>query len=71
MLATDLQAHLKLLPDMKNMASTGFNELSEEHRALLRSIIISCADLSDQGKDWATSRKSVVSIKILNYHLLL
>ncbi|XP_046664181.1 cGMP-dependent 3',5'-cyclic phosphodiesterase-like isoform X2 [Homalodisca vitripennis] len=55
-LATDLAVHFKLLPEEKQMAEAGFDRFNSRHKELLRSVIISCADLSDQSKDWATVR---------------
>uniref|UniRef100_A0A1B6KGS0 PDEase domain-containing protein n=2 Tax=Graphocephala atropunctata TaxID=36148 RepID=A0A1B6KGS0_9HEMI len=55
-LVTDLAIHLRLVPEEKQMVAAGFDRLSSRHRELLRSVIISCADLSDQSKDWATVR---------------
>ncbi|KAG8247469.1 cGMP-dependent 3',5'-cyclic phosphodiesterase [Homalodisca vitripennis] len=52
-LATDMVVHFKMLKEEKQMAVSGFDENNERHRELLRSLIISCADISDQTKDWA------------------
>uniref|UniRef100_A0A1B6ENQ4 PDEase domain-containing protein n=1 Tax=Cuerna arida TaxID=1464854 RepID=A0A1B6ENQ4_9HEMI len=59
-LATDLAVHFTLVPEEKQMAEEGFDKFNSRHQELLRSVIISCADLSDQSKDWATVRAVAV-----------
>lgn len=56
-LATDMVVHFRLLNEEKGMAANGFDKNNRRHRELLRSLIISCADISDQTKDWSMCRK--------------
>jgi len=57
-LATDLTTHFKTLPEEQTMAREGFNPANNHDHTLLRSVIISSADLSDLSKDWSVTRKS-------------
>ncbi|XP_054260825.1 cGMP-dependent 3',5'-cyclic phosphodiesterase-like [Macrosteles quadrilineatus] len=56
-LATDMVVHFKMLPEEKQMSVSGFDESRDRHRELLRGLIISCADISDQTKDWTMCRR--------------
>lgn len=64
--ATDMVVHFKMLSEEKEMAETGFESKNERHRELLRSLIISCADISDQTKDWTMCRNVAVSLRHVN-----
>ncbi|KAG8227337.1 hypothetical protein J437_LFUL003326 [Ladona fulva] len=56
-LATDLAQHLRIINDQKKLITDGFDSSSEQHRALLLSLLMSCCDLSDQTKNWTISKK--------------
>lgn len=55
-LATDLANHLKYVGRQLNMSRVGYNRHSKQDRFLLISLLMTCADLSDQTKDWANTR---------------
>ncbi|XP_054264353.1 cGMP-dependent 3',5'-cyclic phosphodiesterase-like isoform X2 [Macrosteles quadrilineatus] len=57
-LATDLKKHFQVLLEEQTMASEGYNRTNARHRELLRSVVISSADLSDLTKGRRTVRKS-------------
>ncbi|TGZ65570.1 hypothetical protein CRM22_005796 [Opisthorchis felineus] len=57
-LATDLEAHVKLLPKIRQMSRDGYDSLNEEHRHMLLSLVATASDLSDQCKSWLNSRKA-------------
>lgn len=68
--ATDLAHHIRLVQDQEKMASEGFDNSSSRHRQLLLFLLMTCADLSDQTKDWKVSRTTAVSfIKVELYYL--
>ncbi|XP_066261822.1 cGMP-dependent 3',5'-cyclic phosphodiesterase-like isoform X2 [Euwallacea similis] len=56
-LATDLAAHYKIHSRQLTMAQEGFNKTNPEHRYYLASLLMTCADLSDQTKDWTETKK--------------
>lgn len=57
--------HFRLLDEEKAMVASGFDKKNRRHRELLRSLIISCADISDQTKDWAMCRKVAVIVDLV------
>ncbi|OON23881.1 3'5'-cyclic nucleotide phosphodiesterase [Opisthorchis viverrini] len=57
-LATDLEAHMKLIPKLRQMSRDGYDSSSEEHRHMLLSLVATASDLSDQCKSWFNSRKA-------------
>uniref|UniRef100_A0A6A7FW97 Phosphodiesterase n=1 Tax=Hirondellea gigas TaxID=1518452 RepID=A0A6A7FW97_9CRUS len=56
-LATDLAHHLRLLGELKEMATNGYDSTIPRHRHLFICLIMTSADLSDQTKDWDSSRQ--------------
>lgn len=55
-LATDLGLHLNLVKDQEKMADSGFIRSNKRHQYLLRSLLITCSDLSDQAKCFSNSK---------------
>ncbi|CAD5124731.1 DgyrCDS13001 [Dimorphilus gyrociliatus] len=55
-LATDLGLHLNLVKDQEKMADSGFVKTNKKHQYLLRSLLITCSDLSDQAKCFSNSK---------------
>lgn len=58
--ATDLAHHIRLVQDQEKMAEEGFQLNNHRHRQLLLFLLMTCADLSDQTKDWKVSRTTAV-----------
>jgi len=57
-LATDIAHHLRILPELNDMAANGgYNPGLPHHRSLLSSLIMTASDLSDQTKDWKNSKQ--------------
>jgi len=56
-LSTDIAHHLRVLPDMVEMARSGYDPASAHHHNLLSSLIMTSSDLSDQTKDWTNSKQ--------------
>ncbi|XP_064481754.1 cGMP-dependent 3',5'-cyclic phosphodiesterase-like isoform X2 [Ornithodoros turicata] len=56
-LATDLAHHFRIIDELKEMAVEGYNFDNQKHHNLLRSMLVTCCDLSDQTKDWRSSKK--------------
>ncbi|XP_058269463.1 cGMP-dependent 3',5'-cyclic phosphodiesterase isoform X2 [Hemibagrus wyckioides] len=56
-LATDLAHHLRIFKDLQKMAEAGYNPKSQTHHSLLLCLLMTSCDLSDQTKDWKTTRK--------------
>ncbi|XP_034024080.1 cGMP-dependent 3',5'-cyclic phosphodiesterase isoform X2 [Thalassophryne amazonica] len=56
-LATDLAHHLRIFKDLQKMADDGYNPKSQNHRSMLLCLLMTSCDLSDQTKDWKTTRK--------------
>ncbi|XP_017279471.1 cGMP-dependent 3',5'-cyclic phosphodiesterase isoform X2 [Kryptolebias marmoratus] len=56
-LATDLAHHLRIFKDLQKMADDGYNTKSRTHHSLLLCLLMTSCDLSDQTKDWKTTRK--------------
>uniref|UniRef100_A0A3P9Q1M2 Phosphodiesterase n=1 Tax=Poecilia reticulata TaxID=8081 RepID=A0A3P9Q1M2_POERE len=56
-LATDLAHHLRIFKDLQRMADDGYNTKSRTHHSLLLCLLMTSCDLSDQTKDWKTTRK--------------
>ncbi|XP_037072409.1 LOW QUALITY PROTEIN: cGMP-dependent 3',5'-cyclic phosphodiesterase-like [Pollicipes pollicipes] len=57
-LATDLSQHLRIMPELEAMAATGYCPSKPRHRRLLRSLLMTSADLSDHTKRWLSSKKA-------------
>ncbi|XP_035224844.1 cGMP-dependent 3',5'-cyclic phosphodiesterase-like isoform X2 [Stegodyphus dumicola] len=55
-LATDLAHHLRIIEDIETMIK-GFDVDNQKHHQLLLCLLITCCDLSDQTKDWKSSKK--------------
>ncbi|XP_023014111.1 cGMP-dependent 3',5'-cyclic phosphodiesterase [Leptinotarsa decemlineata] len=56
-LATDLATHYRIHSRQLAMAQEGYNKTNPEHRYYLCSLLMTCADLSDQTKDWPETKK--------------
>ncbi|XP_048838063.1 cGMP-dependent 3',5'-cyclic phosphodiesterase isoform X1 [Brienomyrus brachyistius] len=56
-LATDLAHHLRIFKDLQKMADAGYSPKNHNHRSLLLCLLMTSCDLSDQTKDWKTTRK--------------
>lgn len=70
-LATDLAHHLSIFPKLSNLVTTGFDTTRADHHKLLLFLIMTSADLSDQTKNWKSSRNAAVRHAIqFNYTTL-
>ncbi|KAJ8920746.1 hypothetical protein NQ315_004886, partial [Exocentrus adspersus] len=56
-LATDLATHYNIHSRQLAMAEQGYTKTNPEHRYYLCSLLMTCADLSDQTKDWAETKR--------------
>ncbi|XP_067009440.1 cGMP-dependent 3',5'-cyclic phosphodiesterase [Anabrus simplex] len=56
-LATDLAQHIRIFAEQQEMLNDGYDKNNEKHKRLLLSLLMTCSDLSDQTKDWKTSKK--------------
>ncbi|XP_022254452.1 cGMP-dependent 3',5'-cyclic phosphodiesterase-like isoform X2 [Limulus polyphemus] len=56
-LATDLAHHLRIMKDIGEMAEVGYSSDDPQHHKLLLSLLVTACDLSDQTKDWPSSKK--------------
>ncbi|KAJ8028821.1 cGMP-dependent 3',5'-cyclic phosphodiesterase [Holothuria leucospilota] len=56
-LATDLAHHLRIITDLKKMAKDGYNKSDPNHHQLLLCLLMTSCDLSDQTKNWPTTKK--------------
>ncbi|XP_030637054.1 cGMP-dependent 3',5'-cyclic phosphodiesterase [Chanos chanos] len=56
-LATDLAHHLRILGDLRKMAEEGYDNTNLQHHNLLLCLLMTSCDLSDQTKEWRTTRK--------------
>ncbi|XP_071847542.1 cGMP-dependent 3',5'-cyclic phosphodiesterase-like isoform X2 [Apostichopus japonicus] len=56
-LATDLAHHLRIINELKQMASDGYVKSNPRHRQLLMCLLMTSSDLSDQTKNWMTTKK--------------
>ncbi|CAL1294152.1 unnamed protein product [Larinioides sclopetarius] len=56
-LATDLAHHLRIVEGVETMAREGYDVDNPSHHQLLLCLLITCCDLSDQTKDWKSSKK--------------
>lgn len=64
-LATDLAHHLRIFCKLRDMVESGYDAGRPEHHQLLLYLIMTAADLSDQTKDWKSSRNAAVSLCIV------
>ncbi|XP_063234184.1 cGMP-dependent 3',5'-cyclic phosphodiesterase-like [Bacillus rossius redtenbacheri] len=55
-LATDLASHFRLFSEQQALASGGLPRGDPRHKNLLLSLLMTASDLSDQTKDWRTSK---------------
>lgn len=62
-LATDLRHHLEILPDLEKMAKKSIDpaNCSKEEKNLLICLLMTSSDISDQTKDWYTTKSTAVS----------
>ncbi|CAH0557009.1 unnamed protein product [Brassicogethes aeneus] len=56
-LATDLASHYKIHNKQLIMATEGYHPKDPEHRYILACLLMTCADLSDQTKDWIETKR--------------
>ncbi|XP_044745225.1 cGMP-dependent 3',5'-cyclic phosphodiesterase-like [Coccinella septempunctata] len=56
-LSTDLSIHLKLLYKQKKICTEFYQNFNSAHRYYLCSLLMTAADLSDFGKDWANTKR--------------
>ncbi len=49
--------HLGLLPQQKQMANEGYEPTNPTHHKLLRCLMMTACDFSDQTKDWVSSKR--------------
>lgn len=56
-LATDLAHHIRIIEDIKKVQQEGFDKENYHHHQLLLCLLVTCSDLSDQTKDWKSSKK--------------
>ncbi|XP_071484459.1 cGMP-dependent 3',5'-cyclic phosphodiesterase-like [Diadema antillarum] len=63
-LATDVAQHLRIHKDLEQMAKDGYDVKNPKHHQLLMCMLMTCSDLSDQTKNWSTTKK----IAELIYH---
>ncbi|KZS09939.1 putative cAMP and cAMP-inhibited cGMP 3',5'-cyclic phosphodiesterase 10A [Daphnia magna] len=61
-LATDLAHHLRIFRKLKDLATSGFDKSRAEHHQLLLFLMMTAADLSDQTKDWKSSRNAALLV---------
>ncbi|XP_050693259.1 cGMP-dependent 3',5'-cyclic phosphodiesterase-like isoform X2 [Eriocheir sinensis] len=55
-LATDLAHHLRIVSELRQVASKGYEPDNPRHHELLICLLMTAADLSDQTKDWHSSK---------------
>ncbi|CAL4063774.1 unnamed protein product [Meganyctiphanes norvegica] len=55
-LATDLAHHLRIVNELREVANTGYDKKNPRHHQLLLCLSMTAADLSDQTKDWQSSK---------------
>ncbi|XP_063983080.1 cGMP-dependent 3',5'-cyclic phosphodiesterase-like isoform X3 [Diachasmimorpha longicaudata] len=61
-LATDLASHFRTMDEQDEMVNSGFNRDDLGHQKLLHAMFMTCCDISDQTKDWKTSKKTAEQI---------
>nr|XP_053651320.1 cGMP-dependent 3',5'-cyclic phosphodiesterase-like [Cherax quadricarinatus] len=55
-LATDLAHHLRIVSELREIAENGYDPNDQRHHELLICLLMTAADLSDQTKDWQSSK---------------
>ncbi|KFD49329.1 hypothetical protein M514_09776 [Trichuris suis] len=60
--ASDLANYFRIQPDLMKLANKGIDLTDEEHRYMLRSLLMTVCDVSDQVKTWKTSRAAAARI---------
>ncbi|XP_042238504.1 cGMP-dependent 3',5'-cyclic phosphodiesterase-like isoform X2 [Homarus americanus] len=55
-LATDLAHHLRIVSELREIAENGYEPNNQRHHELLICLLMTAADLSDQTKDWQSSK---------------
>ncbi|XP_046438368.1 cGMP-dependent 3',5'-cyclic phosphodiesterase-like [Daphnia pulex] len=63
-LATDVSHHLSIFRKLEDLATSGFDKNRADHHQLLLFLMMTTADLSDQTKDWNSSKNAA----LLVYH---
>ncbi|XP_011298663.1 cGMP-dependent 3',5'-cyclic phosphodiesterase isoform X1 [Fopius arisanus] len=61
-LATDLASHFRSMDEQDEMVKSGFSRDDLGHQKLLHAMFMTCCDISDQTKDWKTSKKTAEQI---------
>ncbi|KHJ46611.1 3'5'-cyclic nucleotide phosphodiesterase [Trichuris suis] len=61
-LATDLAQHLRIRPEIMEMAKSGFKRANERHIFLLQSALMTACDLADQVKPWTKSKMAAAQV---------
>ncbi|XP_034938911.1 cGMP-dependent 3',5'-cyclic phosphodiesterase-like [Chelonus insularis] len=61
-LATDLASHFRTMDEQEKMLREGYEKENPTHQKLLHAMFMTCCDLSDQTKDWRTSKKTAEQI---------
>lgn len=56
-LSTDLAHHLRMLPEMERMVTEGVRAEKSRHHYLTSCLLMTASDLSDQTKDWLSTKK--------------
>jgi cGMP-dependent 3',5'-cyclic phosphodiesterase len=61
-LATDLAHHLRIIKDIEVMTERGYSPDNSKEHYLLLCLLMTCADLSDQSKNWKNLRSVAAMI---------
>ncbi|CDW57862.1 cGMP dependent 3',5' cyclic phosphodiesterase [Trichuris trichiura] len=61
-LATDLAQHLRIRPEIMEMAKCGFKRDNDRHVFLLQSALMTACDLADQVKPWTKSKMAAAQV---------
>ena len=67
-LATDIQNHIQLLPTAEKIARMGISKEEKGHCDVLIALCMTAADLSDQTKDWETTKNTAVSTTYIHMY---
>ncbi|CDW56709.1 GAF 3 and PDEase I domain containing protein [Trichuris trichiura] len=60
--ASDLANYFRIQPDLMKLSKKGIDLTDEEHRYMLRSLLMTVCDVSDQVKTWKTSRAAAARV---------
>ncbi|GAB6033257.1 cGMP-dependent 3',5'-cyclic phosphodiesterase [Chamberlinius hualienensis] len=56
-LATDLAQHLRIVKDLREFITSGYDKSNAKHHKYLVCLLMTACDVSDQTKDWRCSKK--------------